>query len=54
MGLNGVMAEPEWIKKRCPFCHEKLGIVAEWKRKRKKVCHCPNCHRKIDERFVVY
>lgn len=54
MGLNGVIQQPEWLRNKCPFCYQKLGIIARLKRKRKKVCYCSKCHKKIDERFVVY
>ena len=49
-----IIQEPEYFRNRCPFCYEKLGMKATWKRKIKKVCYCPNCHKKIDERFLVY
>ena len=54
MGYNGVIAEPEWQRNRCLFCREKIGKIAEAKRTIKKVYRCPNCHRKIDERFIIH
>lgn len=54
MHSNGVIKNPEWIKNKCPFCYENLGIKENMKRRIKKVCQCPRCHRKIDERFLIY
>ena len=54
MKQGKIIQEPEYFRNRCPFCYEKLGMKATWKRKIKKVCYCPNCHKKIDERFLVY
>lgn len=54
MKQGKIIQEPEYLRNRCPFCYEKLGMKENWKRKIKKVCYCPNCHKKIDERFLVY
>ncbi len=54
MEINGIRAEDSWMKGRCPFCSEKIGLVAGMKRKIKKVCYCPKCHKRIDERHIVY
>lgn len=54
MGYNGVVAELEWQRNRCPFCNEKLGKITGVKRRIKKVYQCPKCHRKIDERIIIH
>ena len=43
MKQGKIIQEPEYFRNRCPFCYEKLGMKATWKRKIKKVCYCPNC-----------
>lgn len=54
MAINGVIKEPDILEKRCRFCGARLGKVNVWKLKLKKTCRCPKCHKKIDERLVIY
>lgn len=54
MSFNGFAPKPEWEQNRCPFCHEKIGKIAEAKRRIKKAYQCPNCHRAVNERFIKY
>ena len=53
MGVNGFIAEPNWEKTICPYCHAKLGMREAVARKRKRTYQCTKCHKITDERFVV-
>lgn len=54
MNEKGVMAQPQYLKKRCPYCGEELSHLEQFTLKHKKVVVCKKCHKKIDERNVVY
>lgn len=54
MNAEGIMSNPKWLQRKCPFCYEKLGKMEVLKRKTKKVCKCKKCNKIIDERFVIY
>lgn len=53
MNTNGVTAQPEWLRGKCPFCQEELGKIEIIKRKVRKICKCRNCGRIIDEKYIV-
>lgn len=52
--MSTIVTQEKWIKNRCPFCQEKLGVKELLMRKGKKVFVCKKCGKKIDERFIIY
>lgn len=54
MKEKGVVAKPQFLKNRCPYCYEKLSWLEQFALSHKKVVVCKKCHRKIDERNVFY
>ena len=52
--MSTIVAQENWMKNRCPFCQEKLGVKELLMRKQKKVFVCKKCGNNIDERFIIY
>jgi len=52
MKLYGMKEEPEWLKGKCPYCHQSLGGIEKLKRKMKKIYKCKKCNSVIDERYI--
>ncbi len=49
-----VMARPDWVVRRCPYCYEPLGYFEYLKRKKRKICTCKKCKKVIDEQHIVW
>ena len=54
MDIKGVRAMPDYMKRKCPFCHRELGMAEVLKRKATKMCKCKCCGKIIDERYINY
>ena len=53
MDLNGIVTQPEWRKRECPFCHKESGWLERLKQRTKKEYICKKCGRKINEKFII-
>lgn len=47
-----VVALPEFIIRRCPYCQQRLGIMEILKRKMFRHFRCKKCCKMIDERMI--
>lgn len=54
MNSKGVTARPPWMRYRCPYCMERLGIKENLKRELLKNCRCGKCGRKINEKQIIW
>ena len=53
MDLNGIVTQPEWRKRECPFCHKESGWLERLKQRTKKEYICKKGGRKINEKFII-
>lgn len=42
MDFNGIVAQPEWRKRECLFCHKELGWLERLKQRTKKSTYVKN------------
>ena len=50
----GIVAPPNCMQKKCPFCMENLDTLEYLKRKSTKMCRCKKCGRIINDKIIVY